>query len=50
MKIVAVKSFLVNERNRKNYLFIKVETDEGLCGWGEAFAYFDTDTALLKEV
>lgn len=50
MRIVAVKTFLVHERNRKNYLFIKVETDEGLCGWGEAFAYFDAETALVEEV
>jgi galactonate dehydratase len=50
MRIVAVKTFLVHERNRKNYLFIKVETEEGLCGWGEAFAYFDAETALVEEV
>ena len=50
MKINAVKTFLVNESSRKNYLFIKVETDEDICGWGEAFAYFDNDTALVQEV
>jgi galactonate dehydratase len=50
MKITAVKTFLVNESSRKNYLFIKVDTDEDICGWGEAFAYFDNDTALVQEV
>ena len=50
MKINAVKTFLVNESSRKNYLFIKVDTDEGISGWGEAFAYFDNDTALVQEV
>jgi len=35
MKITEVKTFLVNAR-RQNWLFVKVETDEGIHGWGEA--------------
>ena len=31
MKITALKTFLVPPR----WLFLKVETDEGICGWGE---------------
>src|SRR5580658_4645241 len=31
MKIRALKTFLVPPR----WLFLKIETDEGLCGWGE---------------
>jgi galactonate dehydratase len=31
MKITALKTFLVPPR----WLFLKIETDEGLCGWGE---------------
>ena len=35
MKITEVKTFLVYAR-RQNWLFVKVETDEGIHGWGEA--------------
>ena len=35
MKITDVKTFLV-ETGRQNWLFVKVITDEGLYGWGEA--------------
>jgi galactonate dehydratase len=35
MKITAVKTFLMHAVER-NWLFVKVETDEGLYGWGEA--------------
>ncbi|PRX05936.1 UNVERIFIED_ORG: galactonate dehydratase [Martelella mediterranea] len=31
MKITALKTFLVAPR----WLFLKIETDEGICGWGE---------------
>lgn len=31
MKIVSLKTFLVEPR----WLFLKIETNEGLCGWGE---------------
>ena len=35
MKITAVKTVVVNAEMR-NWVFVKVETDEGLAGWGEA--------------
>lgn len=35
MKITEVKTFLVNAR-RQNWLFVKVITDDGYYGWGEA--------------
>ena len=35
MKITEVKTYLVNAQ-RQNWLFVKVLTDEGLYGWGEA--------------
>ncbi|SEO62981.1 galactonate dehydratase [Paenibacillus sp. OV219] len=35
MKITAIKTIVVNA-NTKNWIFVKVETDEGLVGWGEA--------------
>ena len=35
MKITAVKTFMVGSE-RQEWLFVKVETDEGVYGWGEA--------------
>ena len=35
MKITAVRPFMMRAVER-NWLFVKVETDEGLHGWGEA--------------
>ncbi len=35
MKITELKTFLV-EASWRNYLFVKVSTDEGIHGWGEA--------------
>ena len=35
MKITNVKTFMC-ATNRQNWLFVKVETDKGLFGWGEA--------------
>lgn len=46
MKITAVKTFLVNPDTSKNWLFVKVETDEGLHGWGEAYTQLDRDKAI----
>ena len=37
MKIIAIKSFLVNPGVGKNWLFVKVETDAGIHGWGECY-------------
>jgi galactonate dehydratase len=50
MKITAVKPFLVNPDSSKNLLFIKVETDEGVYGWGEAYTQSDRDHAIEAHV
>src|ERR1041384_3395709 len=42
MKITSVRPFVMRAAER-NWLFVKVETDEGLHGWGEA-------TLELKEL
>ena len=46
MKVTAVKTFLVHPGTSKNWLFVKVETDAGLHGWGEAYTQADRDRAL----
>lgn len=46
MKITDVKTFLVHPGNSKNWLFVKVETDEGIHGWGEAYTQADRDRSI----
>ena len=46
MKITDVKTFLVHPDNGKNWLFIKVETDAGIYGWGEAYTQADRDRSI----
>jgi galactonate dehydratase len=46
MKVTAIKTFLVDSSSSKNWLFVKVETDEGLYGWGEAYTQLDRDQAI----
>ena len=37
MKITKVTHLTVHPGWRKNWIFVKVETDEGITGWGEAY-------------
>ncbi|AUG55760.1 galactonate dehydratase [Thalassospira marina] len=44
MKITALKTFLVPPR----WLFLKIETDEGICGWGEPVLEGHAETLAAK--
>ena len=46
MKVTDVKTFLVHPGTGKNWLFVKVETDAGIHGWGEAYTQADRDHAI----
>lgn len=46
MKITKVRTFLVHPGQEKNWLFVKVETDEGIFGWGECYTQADRDRAI----
>ena len=50
MKITAVKHYTLHPGWRKNLIFVKVETDEGLYGWGEAYSQYDRDPAVVAQV
>jgi galactonate dehydratase len=50
MKITAVKSYTVHPGWRKNLIFVKVETDAGTHGWGEAYSQYDRDTAVMAQL
>jgi galactonate dehydratase len=50
MKITNVTSFLVSPGGRKNLCFVKVDTDEGLHGWGECYTQSDRDLQVTAHV
>ncbi|MBT3361537.1 MAG: mandelate racemase/muconate lactonizing enzyme family protein, partial [Rhodospirillales bacterium] len=50
MKIKAVKSFSIHPGWRKNWIFVKVETDEGIVGWGEAYTQYDRDRSVMAHL
>ena len=50
MKITAVKSFPVHPGWRKNLIFVKIETDEGISGWGEVYTQYDRDPSMNAHV
>ena len=50
VKITAVKPYAVHPGWRKNLMFVKLETDAGIHGWGEAYSQYDRDTAVMAQV
>ena len=52
MKITSVKAVPASTLSRgvaRNYMFVKVETDEGLVGWGEATSGPFSVAAMVDE-
>lgn len=50
MRITGLKTFLVDPGVGKNWLFVKVETDEGIHGWGECYTQADRDHSIVAHV
>jgi len=50
MKITKIKTFIVHPGVGKNWLFVKIETDEEIHGWGEAYTQADRDTAIEAHI
>lgn len=50
MNITAVRRYPVHPGWRKNLIFVKVETDAGIYGWGEAYSQYDRDTAICAQL
>ncbi len=50
MKVTDVRTFLVSPGSGKNWLFVKVETDAGIHGWGECYTQSDRDRAIQIHV
>jgi galactonate dehydratase len=50
MKVTAVRTFLVDPGSGKHWLFVKVETDAGIYGWGECYTQLDRDHSIEAHV
>ena len=50
MKITEVACLPVHPGWRKNWLFVKVSTDAGITGWGEAYSQYDRDEAVTAHL
>ena len=50
MKIASVECLPVHAGWRKNFVFVRVETDSGVIGWGEAYSQYDRDRAIAAQV
>ncbi|MDX1744787.1 MAG: mandelate racemase/muconate lactonizing enzyme family protein [Halobacteriales archaeon] len=50
MEITTVETFLVGPPEGKNFCFVRVETDEGIHGWGECYTQADRDIQIESHV
>ncbi|MEX0761127.1 MAG: mandelate racemase/muconate lactonizing enzyme family protein [Dehalococcoidia bacterium] len=50
MKITSVTPFILHPGWRKNWIFVKVETDAGITGWGEAYTQYDRDRTTVVHI
>ena len=50
MQITDIKTFLIHSGKAKNLCFVKIETDEGIYGWGECYTQSDRDVQITAHV
>jgi galactonate dehydratase len=50
MRVTHVKPLLVDPGSGKNWLFVKVDTDAGVAGWGECYTQADRDQSIAAHV
>ena len=50
MKITDIKVFTIHPGVGKNLMFVKIETDAGIVGWGECYTQADRDTAVEAHI
>ncbi len=50
MKVTEIKTFLVQPEHAKTVLFVKVSTDEGIHGWGEAYTVTGRETGVERMI
>src|SRR4030095_13816305 len=50
MQITSVECLPVHSGWRKNFVFVRIATDAGVVGWGEAYSQYDRDRAVAAQV
>lgn len=50
MKITSIECLPVHSGWRKNFVFVRIDTDAGTVGWGEAYSQYDRDRAVAAQV
>jgi galactonate dehydratase len=50
MHVATVTPFLVDPGTGKNWLFVRIETETGIVGWGECYTQADRDEAIAAHV
>lgn len=50
MKIETVECLPVHPGWRKNFVFVRIRTSDGIVGWGEAYSQYDRDGAIAAQV
>ena len=48
MKIARIETFILGTGSSKDLLFCRVETDDGLYGWGEAYVTHGKETVVAE--
>ncbi len=50
MQITDIQHYLVHPGRAKNLCFVKIDTDEGIHGWGECYTQSDRDTQVAAHI
>jgi galactonate dehydratase len=50
VKVKKIECLVVHPGWRKNLIFVRLETDDGIVGWGEAYSQYDRDRAISAQV
>jgi galactonate dehydratase len=50
MHVTGVNSVLVDPGSGKNWLFVRVDTDAGISGWGECYTQSDRDQSIIPHI
>jgi galactonate dehydratase len=50
MEITRLRQYMVHPPVRKNLLFVALDTDDGLTGWGECYTQADRDTQIAAHL
>ena len=50
MQITSIDHYIIHPGMGKNLCFVKIDTDEGIHGWGECYTQADRDTQIVAHI